>query len=106
MLLLDVKIRSISYLTIWSHQEIQLHIVFILSFINVKNILPIPSWYKTTSCLSYCFTDIEEVVKNVLKTGIHENSDTRAEYAIAVNVVPYYNRICSVWVYVASVTGK
>jgi len=52
------------------------------------------------------FTDIEEVVKNVLKTGIHENSDTRAEYAIAVHVVPYFNRICSVWVYVASVTGK
>ena len=52
------------------------------------------------------YTDVEEAVKTVLETSIHENNDPKAEFAVAVHVVPYPNLICSIWIYVASVTSK
>ncbi|PRP87284.1 coiled-coil and C2 domain-containing protein 2A [Planoprotostelium fungivorum] len=43
------------------------------------------------------YTDIEELVQIVEKTGIHLTDNERAEFALAVHVFPYPNRVCAIW---------
>lgn len=52
------------------------------------------------------YTDIDDIISQVQKTNIHVNDNPKAEFALAVHIVPYCNRICSVWLYLASFTAK
>jgi hypothetical protein len=52
------------------------------------------------------YTDIDEIISRVHNTNIHVNDSQRAEFALAVHVVAYTNRVCSIWLYIASLTPK
>jgi len=50
------------------------------------------------------FTDIEAIVRDIHNTNVQQNDDPKSEFAVAVHVVPYPNRVLSIWVYVASIS--
>lgn len=52
------------------------------------------------------YTDVQDVVKAVFNTNIQHNENQKAEFAIAVEVVPYPCKVCSIWVYVLAITPK
>jgi hypothetical protein len=56
--------------------------------------------------LNTTFTSLERVFDLVFNTGFHKKDDAGLEFALAVRVFPYPNKIFSVWVYVASVRRK
>jgi coiled-coil and C2 domain-containing protein 2A len=64
------------------------------------------SYYVNGFPLNLPYTDVQDVVKAVFNTNIQHNENGKAEFAIAVEVVPYPCKICSVWVYVLAVTPK
>ena len=43
-------------------------------------------------------------VKMVKNTKVHENDDPNAEFARAVFIYPYTNKIAAVWIYIASLS--
>eukprot|EP01119_Soliformovum_irregulare_P003354 TRINITY_DN13792_c0_g1_i1.p1 TRINITY_DN13792_c0_g1~~TRINITY_DN13792_c0_g1_i1.p1 ORF type:complete len:326 (-),score=73.03 TRINITY_DN13792_c0_g1_i1:93-1013(-) len=51
-------------------------------------------------CIPY--SDKEDIIEKVINTGVQKNDDARAEFAVAIRVEGYPNRICAVWVYLAS----
>jgi hypothetical protein len=40
----------------------------------------------------------------VLSTRIHQQTDPKISFAIAVDIYPYVNSVASVWVYIAALT--
>jgi coiled-coil and C2 domain-containing protein 2A len=52
------------------------------------------------------YTDVQQIVDTVFQTNIHKTEDPKAEFAIATLVVPYANKILSVWIYVAVLVPK
>ena len=54
--------------------------------------------------LNLPFTDIDSVVEAVYNTDVHSNEDVSAEFALAVYCHSFVNNVCSIWVYVASLT--
>jgi coiled-coil and C2 domain-containing protein 2A len=52
------------------------------------------------------YTVLSQIVALVKNTGIHLNSDARAEFALAVYIKEYTNNILSVWIFLISLTPK
>ena len=48
--------------------------------------------------------DSNKAVSLVFNTKVHENDDPNAEFARAVFIYPYTNKIASVWIYIASLS--
>jgi len=48
--------------------------------------------------------DTNKAVSTVFNTKVHENDDPKAEFARAVFIYPYTNKIASVWIYIASLS--
>lgn len=48
------------------------------------------------------FCDMQHIIKAVHSTGVHNVQAPNVEFALAVYVHPYPNRVLSVWVYLAS----
>jgi len=49
-------------------------------------------------------SDENKAVSMVFNTKVHENDDPKAEFARAVYIYPYTNKIASVWIYIASLS--
>ena len=56
--------------------------------------------------LNKSFTEVKDIVELVKSTKVHDNYNKKAQFALAVLVVPYANNVCSVWVYIASLVSK
>ena len=56
--------------------------------------------------INVTFTVIAQVVNAVKNTNIHTNLREGVRFALAVQVCPYVNDVCSVWVYFASLVPK
>lgn len=52
------------------------------------------------------FHDIQQVVDAVVATGVHRVESSNVEFAVAVHIHAYPNRVLSVWIYVASLVRK
>eukprot|EP01084_Bolivina_argentea_P060142 109892_1 len=50
--------------------------------------------------------DENKAVELVYRTKVHQNDDPNAEFARAVYIYPYTNKIASVWIYIASLSKK
>ncbi|KAI3369014.1 hypothetical protein L3Q82_025986 [Scortum barcoo] len=52
------------------------------------------------------FSELRAVVEAVYSTGVHNIQASNVEFALAVYVHPYPNKVLSVWVYLASLVRK
>lgn len=52
------------------------------------------------------YSDIQQLLTTVERTGIHLCEDKKVEYALAVYIHSYPNDVLSVWVYVISMIPK
>ncbi|XP_047680787.1 protein CC2D2B isoform X8 [Prionailurus viverrinus] len=48
------------------------------------------------------YTDVQSIIDAVYQTGIHSSEFPQTEFALAVYIHPYPNKVLSVWVYLAS----
>lgn len=48
------------------------------------------------------YLDIQSVTEAVYQTGIHSSEIPYTEFALAVYIHPYPNKILSVWIYLVS----
>lgn len=63
--------------------------------------------YKISGCpLNMSYINLSHVVERVKATGIHLNTDPRAEFGLSVYVHPYPNFIISVWVFLIALVPK
>ena len=54
--------------------------------------------------LHQSFTNIDNIVKAVERTRIHESKHPDVEFAVAVKIYPYVCGVASVWVFLCSIT--
>ena len=50
------------------------------------------------------FTNIENIVKAVERTRIHDNKHPDVQFAVAVKIFPYPCDVASVWIFLCSIT--
>lgn len=52
------------------------------------------------------YTDTEEIANKAFQLNLHKSEDPKAEFAVAVYVAGYPNKIYSVWIYIATMCPK
>lgn len=63
--------------------------------------------YKVSGCpLNMSYINLSHVVERVKATGVHLNTDPRAEFGLSVYVHPYPHFVISVWVFLIALLPK
>ena len=52
------------------------------------------------------YTEINTIIERVYSTGVHLSEDPKVEFALAVHVHPYPNKVLAIWVYVGQLFRK
>lgn len=56
--------------------------------------------------LNMPYVNVARILDRVKATGIHIQTDDRAEFSIAVHIQPYPMNVLSVWIFILALTPK